>query len=68
MEPSAASSDPSISSTDSVWAKWAFFRNAPARTFIAFFRPWHSRIRSFIIGSTTAEMVRSVKRPVMLFR
>ena len=28
----------------------------------------HSRIRSFIIGSTTAEMVRSVKRPVMLFR
>jgi len=28
----------------------------------------HSRIRSFIIGSTTAEMVRSVLVPVMLFR
>lgn len=28
----------------------------------------HSRIRNFIIGSTTAEMVRLVKRPVMLFR
>lgn len=28
----------------------------------------HSRIRSLFIGSTTAEMVRSVRRPVMLFR
>ncbi len=28
----------------------------------------HSRIRNFIIGSTTNEMVRSVKIPVMLFR
>lgn len=28
----------------------------------------HSRIRSFIIGSTTAEMIRSVRCPVMLFR
>lgn len=28
----------------------------------------HSRIRSFIIGSTTAEMIRLVRRPVMLFR
>lgn len=28
----------------------------------------HSRIRSLIIGSTTAEMVRSCKVPVMLFR
>jgi nucleotide-binding universal stress UspA family protein len=28
----------------------------------------HSRIRNFIIGSTTTEMVRSVKIPVMLFR
>jgi len=28
----------------------------------------HSRIRNLFIGSTTAEMVRSVKRPVMLFR
>lgn len=28
----------------------------------------HSRIRSYIIGSTTTEMVRSVKLPVMLFR
>jgi len=28
----------------------------------------HSRVRSFIIGSTTAEMIRSVLIPVMLFR
>ncbi|MDQ0316301.1 universal stress protein [Amorphus orientalis] len=28
----------------------------------------HSRIRSFVIGSTTTEMVRSCKIPVMLFR
>lgn len=28
----------------------------------------HSRIRSYIIGSTTTEMIRSVKLPVMLFR
>lgn len=28
----------------------------------------HSRIRNFIIGSTTTEMIRSVKIPVMLFR
>ncbi|WP_029040423.1 universal stress protein [Cucumibacter marinus] len=28
----------------------------------------HSRIRSFIIGSTTSEMIRSVTIPVMLFR
>jgi nucleotide-binding universal stress UspA family protein len=28
----------------------------------------HSRIRSFIIGSTTAEMLRSCKIPVVLFR
>jgi nucleotide-binding universal stress UspA family protein len=28
----------------------------------------HSRIRSLIIGSTTTEMIRSVKIPVMLFR
>jgi nucleotide-binding universal stress UspA family protein len=28
----------------------------------------HSRIRSFIIGSTTSEMIRSVHIPVMLFR
>ena len=28
----------------------------------------HSRIRSLIIGSTTTEMVRSCKVPVMLFR
>jgi len=28
----------------------------------------HSRIRSFIIGSTTAEMLRSCKIPVLLFR
>lgn len=28
----------------------------------------HSRIRNFIIGSTTSEMIRSVKIPVMLFR
>jgi nucleotide-binding universal stress UspA family protein len=28
----------------------------------------HSRVRSFIIGSTTTEMVRSVLIPVMLFR
>lgn len=28
----------------------------------------HSRIRSFVIGSTTSEMIRSCKVPVMLFR
>jgi len=28
----------------------------------------HSRIRSLIIGSTTTQMVRSCKIPVMLFR
>lgn len=28
----------------------------------------HSRIRNLFIGSTTAEMMRSVRRPVMLFR
>ncbi|RWQ61013.1 universal stress protein [Mesorhizobium sp.] len=28
----------------------------------------HSRIRSFVIGSTTTEMIRSCKVPVMLFR
>lgn len=28
----------------------------------------HSRIRTLFIGSTTAEMMRSVRRPVMLFR
>ncbi|WIJ24074.1 universal stress protein [Devosia sp. RR2S18] len=28
----------------------------------------HSRVRSFIIGSTTTEMIRSVRIPVMLFR
>ena len=28
----------------------------------------HSRIRSLIIGSTTTEMIRSCKVPVMLFR
>jgi len=28
----------------------------------------HSRVRSFIIGSTTSEMIRSVLIPVMLFR
>jgi len=28
----------------------------------------HSRIRSLIIGSTTSEMIRSCKVPVMLFR
>ena len=28
----------------------------------------HSRVRSFIIGSTTTEMIRSVLIPVMLFR
>jgi nucleotide-binding universal stress UspA family protein len=28
----------------------------------------HSRIRSFIIGSTTSEMIRSCKVPVLLFR
>lgn len=28
----------------------------------------HSRVRSLIIGSTTAEMIRSVRIPVMLFR
>ncbi|WP_348640245.1 MULTISPECIES: universal stress protein [unclassified Mesorhizobium] len=28
----------------------------------------HSRIRSFVIGSTTTEMIRSCKVPVILFR
>jgi nucleotide-binding universal stress UspA family protein len=28
----------------------------------------HSRIRSLVIGSTTTEMIRSCKVPVMLFR
>ena len=28
----------------------------------------HSRVRNFIIGSTTTEMIRSVTIPVMLFR
>ena len=28
----------------------------------------HSRIRSLVIGSTTTEMVRSCKVPVLLFR
>lgn len=28
----------------------------------------HSRIRSLFIGSTTAEMMRLVRRPVLLFR
>jgi nucleotide-binding universal stress UspA family protein len=28
----------------------------------------HSRMRSFLIGSTTSEIVRSCKRPVLLFR
>ncbi|WP_346433142.1 universal stress protein [Breoghania sp.] len=28
----------------------------------------HSRIRSFVIGSTTSEMMRSCKVPILLFR
>jgi nucleotide-binding universal stress UspA family protein len=28
----------------------------------------HSRIRSFVIGSTTSEMLRSCKAPVLLMR